>query len=132
MGGIYIADPRTAVADFSIPYIVTDIAALIHVPRELSKWAALMRPYQNNVWIPLAFTLLMSGPIGFLISQKDRSNRRKFSMQQVYETAFKIFTQQGKIADLRDSVCSSHPAAPGSSAFSPKCVKIHLKLLTFP
>ena len=101
MGGIYIADPRTAVADFSIPYIVTDIAALIHVPRELSKWAALMRPYQNNVWIPLAFTLLMSGPIGFLISQKDRSNRRKFSMQQVYETAFKIFTQQGKIVDLR-------------------------------
>lgn len=90
-----MASPRSLVVDFSIPYVISDIGALINVPRKLSKWAALLRPYQKNVWIPLAITLILSGPIGFLISKGDISNTKKYSLKKVYETAYKIFTQQG-------------------------------------
>jgi len=95
LGAISGAYPRTVVVDFSIPHILSDTGALIHIPRELSKWAALMRPYQNNVWIPVMVTLLLAGPVGFFISKVDRSNTKKYSLSSIYETAFKIFVQQG-------------------------------------
>ena len=95
MGAVAIVSPRSFVVDFSISYVISDIGALINVPRKLSKWAALLRPYRNNVWIPVVITLVLSGPIGYLISRGDISNVKKYSLEKVYETAFKIFTQQG-------------------------------------
>jgi hypothetical protein len=46
MGAITITGPRLAVVDFSVSYYETDVGFLAHVPRDLSKWAALLRPYQ--------------------------------------------------------------------------------------
>jgi hypothetical protein len=44
--------------DFSIPYYETGAGYLAHIPRELSKWAALLRPYKVNVWTPLILTMI--------------------------------------------------------------------------
>ena len=51
IGSITITGPRLKVVDFSIPYYETGAGFIANTPRELSKWAALLRPYKLSVWI---------------------------------------------------------------------------------
>jgi hypothetical protein len=46
IGSITISGGRSTVADFSVPYYETASGYLAHIPRELTKWTALTRPYQ--------------------------------------------------------------------------------------
>jgi hypothetical protein len=97
IGSITITGPRSSVVDFSIPYYETGAGYLAHIPRELSKWAALLRPYKINVWIPLIFSLLLAGPIFWMISQQyAKSHHRLATVQQCYETTYRVIVVQGK------------------------------------
>jgi len=67
------------------------------VPRELSKWSALLRPYQINVWAPLVVTLCLAGPIGWMISNYTKTKGKHLTVTKSYETTFKIVIQRGRI-----------------------------------
>lgn len=46
IGSITITGSRSRVVDFSFSYYETPSGYIAHIPRGLSKWAALLRPYQ--------------------------------------------------------------------------------------
>jgi len=96
IGSITITVERSSVVDFSVPYYETADGFMANVPRELSKWAALSRPYQYNVWLFLIVTLILSGAVAWWISLKNaRWNGKALSLRKSYETTFKIFVLQG-------------------------------------
>jgi hypothetical protein len=106
IGSITITGPRSSVVDFSVPYYETGAGYLAHIPRELSKWAALLRPYKINVWIPLIFSLFLAGPIFWMISQPyAKSHHKPATVQQCYETTYRVIVVQGKQKCLHASVC---------------------------
>ena len=99
IGSITITGPRQTVCDFSVTYYETGLGFLAHIPRELSKWAALLRPYQLSVWIPICVSLIFAGPIIWWIAKKNmrqRTNRKSMNLESSYELTLKIFLQQGK------------------------------------
>jgi len=79
IGSITITAPRETVCDFSVTYYETGIGFIAHIPRELSKWAALLRPYKLSVWISIFITLICSGPVGWWISQHTAKRERKIN-----------------------------------------------------
>ncbi len=87
---------RSLAVDFSVPYYETADGFMANVPRELSKWAALLRPYKFNVWLFLTIALVLSGAVAWWISRKSKiSNGKAMSIITSYETTFKIFVMQG-------------------------------------
>ena len=97
IGAITITGPRSVVVDFSVPYYETGVGFMAHIPRSLSKWAALLRPYKVNVWIPVMVTLAVSGLIVRLIFKLHVTNKRPLSLRKCYETIFKILVLQGDL-----------------------------------
>ena len=88
--------------DFSVEYYETGVGFIAHIPRELSKWAALLRPYKLMVWLSVLVALICSGPVGWWISQHTarRQSRRKnkkktMNLERAYELTLKIFVYQG-------------------------------------
>ena len=71
---------------------------MANIPRELSKWAALLRPYKLNVWIPLIMAVILSGPVFWIISQQYSAyHHRPITFQYCYQTTCKIIARQGKL-----------------------------------
>jgi ABC-type amino acid transport substrate-binding protein len=105
IGSITITGPRLTAVDFSVPYYETGAGFIANIPRELSKWAALLRPYKFNVWLPLIIAIILSGPVVWLISkQNPRKNIKKISLQKCYDISFKIIVYQGKKHNLRPTL----------------------------
>ena len=96
IGSITITGPRSTAADFSISYYETAAGYIANIPRELSKWGALFRPYKLNVWIPLMVALILSGPIFWMILQQHATPcYNSVTIQKCYETTYKILLMQG-------------------------------------
>ena len=104
IGSITITGPRQTVCDFSVTYYETGLGFLAHIPRELSKWAALLRPYQLSVWISILVALIFSGPIIWWIaktSDRQRTNIKSMNLESSYELTLKIFVMQGRLFHLQ-------------------------------
>jgi hypothetical protein len=97
IGSITISGPRLTALDFSIPYYITAAAFIANTPRELSRWAALLRPYNLNTWIPIIIAVVFAGPVLWLIVHQ---YHRSVSVLKCYETSFKIFINQGLHSQL--------------------------------
>ena len=88
------------VVDFSISYYETSAGFLAHYPRELSKRAALLRPYKTAVWVGLSILIILSGPLGYWISRSSRKSKGvklQLSVLQSYEICYQLTLCQGKI-----------------------------------
>ena len=99
---VTITAPRATVSDYSVAYYETGVGFIAHIPRELSKWASLLRPYKLAVWLSILVALICSGPVGWWISQHTarRQSRRKLNnkslnLERAYELTLKIFVNQG-------------------------------------
>jgi len=108
IGSIAITGPRQSVCDFSVPYYETGFGFLAHIPRDLSKWAALFRPYQLSVWIAILVALIFAGPIVWWIAKKSlrqNTDTKSINLESSYELTLKIFVQQGKSFFLLNYCC---------------------------
>ena len=98
IGAVTITGPRETAVDFSIPYYETGCGFIANVPRELSKWAALLRPYKLTVWLPLMIAIFLSGPVFWILSKLDpKKDAIPISLSKSYDTSYKIIVYQGKI-----------------------------------
>jgi hypothetical protein len=93
IGSITITGSRSTAVDFSVPYYDTGAGFIANTPRELSKWAALLRPYKSNVWIPIIFAIILAGPVFWSIVHRQH---KSFTLSKCYEMSFKILINQGK------------------------------------
>ncbi len=100
IGAITITWPRQTVCDFSVTYFETGLGFLAHIPRGLSKWAALLRPYQLCVWIYILIALLFAGPVIWWIAKKSITTKKSMNLKSSYELTLKIFLQQGTHLNL--------------------------------
>ena len=71
------------------------------MPRELSKWAALLRPYQLNVWISLIVIFMLSGPVGCMIFIYDaKADAKPMTIARCYEILLKMILSQGNTVGI--------------------------------
>ena len=96
IGGLTITEPRTKAVDFSFPYFETSVGYLAHVPRELTKAAALLRAYNTNVWLPIVAALIVSGPVMWFLAKKSPTSERRLSISKCYRTSFQIIMSLGQ------------------------------------
>ena len=98
IGGLTITEPRARAVDFSYPYFETSVGYMVNVPRQMSKAAALIRPYDFTVWTPLILLVIVSGPCMWYISRKSRTNfhGRRLSISRSYRITFQVMLSQGK------------------------------------
>ncbi len=120
IGSITITAPRETVCDFSVTYYETGIGFIAHIPRELSKWAALFRPYKLSVWLFIFIALICSGPVGSWISQhtakgqsRRKSHKKQMNLERAYVLTLKIFVNQGLNLKIFNFI--SHNTSLGSS-----------------
>jgi hypothetical protein len=78
-----------------VTYYKTEMGFIANIPRELSKWAALLRPYQLTVWLSLLVALIFAGPVVWWIGQKSAKRIEAMTLQMTYEMTLKIFVLQG-------------------------------------
>jgi hypothetical protein len=98
IGAITVTWLRSTAVDFSVPYFEAGVGFLANIPRKLSKWAALLRPYRLAVWLALLATILLAGPLCWWISKQNaRTENEAMTLQQSYEMIYKIFIFQGKL-----------------------------------
>ena len=81
-------------ADFSVPYYETGAGFIANTARELSKWAALLRPYSTNAWIAILLAVFVSGPVLCFFTIQ---YHQPVSIQRSYQISYKIFLNQGII-----------------------------------
>jgi hypothetical protein len=106
IGGLTITEPRAQAVDFSYPYFETSVGYFVHVPREMSKAASLLRPYSVNVWIPVLITLVISGPVLWFVAKKSiKTNLKKpLSLWHSYRLNFLIIISQGETFFYRNKL----------------------------
>ena len=92
IGSITITGSRQTVVDFTIPYYDTGAGYIANTRRELSRWAALLRPYRTNAWVAIIFSVILAGPMFWLIARKYHQDVHLF---KCYEISYKIFINQG-------------------------------------
>ena len=105
IGSVTITAPRATVSDYSVAYYETGVGFIAHIPRELSKWSALLRPYKLTVWLSILVALICSGPIEWWIS-KQHSRRaiiKPMNLGTAYELMLKIFVNQGIQIQIQNS-----------------------------
>ena len=78
--------------DFSVPYYETAGVFMANTQREISKWAALMRPYRNNVWLLIALAVILAGPVFWWLAHR---RHKGMSLSKCYEISYQIFINQG-------------------------------------
>lgn len=88
LGDIAITSERSKAVEFSFFTLVDSGAFVTHAPRRLSEALALVRPFRLNVWPALIITVIVSGPVLYLViimpqwwrksSQKEKENRDSF------------------------------------------------------
>ena len=71
IGAITITTQRSAVVDFTLPYVNEEIAIVYHKPFPLPKWRAIFWPFQPEVWAGLAASLAAFGLASHLVQRED-------------------------------------------------------------
>lgn len=67
LGDIAISLERTQAVEFSFFTLADSGTFVTHIPQRLNEAFALIRPFHYTVWPPLLLTVLLSGPILFLL-----------------------------------------------------------------
>lgn len=92
-------------ADFSVPYYETGAGFIANIPRELSKWSALLRPYRQNSWISIVMAVLGSGPFLWFFATW---YHQPISIPGSYQISCKIILYQGNINSyITSEICNS-------------------------
>uniref|UniRef100_A0AAG5CQS4 Ionotropic glutamate receptor C-terminal domain-containing protein n=1 Tax=Anopheles atroparvus TaxID=41427 RepID=A0AAG5CQS4_ANOAO len=67
LGDVAVTWERMKAVEFSFFTLADSAAFVTHAPRKLNEALALVHPFQLTVWPPVIITILISGPILFLI-----------------------------------------------------------------
>jgi len=85
IGSITISGPRSTVVDFPVSYYQTASGYLAHIPRGLSKWAALLRPYKlRSESILKKHTYLYRVLMPLRLHYKHRDSLIEMKYQQIF------------------------------------------------
>ncbi|XP_059621792.1 ionotropic receptor 40a-like [Phlebotomus argentipes] len=99
LGDIAITSERSKAVEFSFFTLVDSGAFVTHAPRRLNEALALVRPFRLNVWSALIVTVIVSGPVLYLIIvipqwwRKSSRENRNFFHQCVWFT-INLFLKQ--------------------------------------
>ncbi|XP_071454129.1 ionotropic receptor 40a-like [Hetaerina americana] len=77
LGDVTITYDRFRIVDFSSPTLADCGTFATHSPRLLNEALALVRPFHWQVWIPVAATALLSGPVLFTVIEASTVWRRQ-------------------------------------------------------
>ncbi|XP_049285684.1 ionotropic receptor 40a isoform X2 [Anopheles funestus] len=67
LGDVAVTWERMKAVEFSFFTLADSAAFVTHAPRKLNEALALVRPFQITVWPPVIITILISGPILYII-----------------------------------------------------------------
>lgn len=67
LGDIAVSLERSEAVEFSFFTLADSGAFVTHIPERLNEALALIRPFHYSVWPPLLLTILLSGPILYLL-----------------------------------------------------------------
>lgn len=67
LGDVAVTWERMQAVEFSFFTLADSAAFVTHAPRKLSEALALVRPFQITVWPLVIFTIILSGPVLYLI-----------------------------------------------------------------
>ncbi|XP_068210615.1 glutamate receptor-like isoform X2 [Palaemon carinicauda] len=106
-GTIAITRERERVVDFTGPYMVSRTMLFSRFPKEKNRALAVLSPYQFQVWVSFATTVLFMGPVAYLVSlltSKNLASDVKPSLQWYSFNMFRNIANQALYSGVLTAV----------------------------
>lgn len=127
LGDIVVSYERMQEVEFSFFTLPDSGAFLTHAPRRLSEAFALLYPFQKEVWPALIFTIIITGPILYLMVAVPHwmleKSKRKFQKPKTFFHMIYVreITRQSRLRIKRIILKDHYPQAKQKSTFG-ECV----------
>uniref|UniRef100_A0AAG5CQN3 Ionotropic glutamate receptor L-glutamate and glycine-binding domain-containing protein n=1 Tax=Anopheles atroparvus TaxID=41427 RepID=A0AAG5CQN3_ANOAO len=94
LGDVAVTWERMKAVEFSFFTLADSAAFVTHAPRKLNEALALVHPFQLTVWPPVIITILISGPILFLIISTPFRWRRMHDLERCIWYTINVYLRQ--------------------------------------